>query len=159
MHDNINDLIIDGLLERWNEMIALVFTHIVGIFRTFLHWLTHLIHLEHISGNFMSLTNTKTVQGIHELLQVNVTSGWQKELLVQLPGGAQAPEQAGFRSQVKWNPQMHLEPALISWVLLWAESNGWPLIKHPQHVQQSGGGFLLITTATAGNSRLIVLSG
>lgn len=156
MHDNISDLLTDGLLDRRTEMMASVFTHIVGIFRTFLHWL---IHFKHISGNFVSLTNTKTVQRIHELLRVNVTCGWQTELLVQLPGGAQAPEQAGFRSPAGWNPQMHLEPALISWALRWAELNGWLLIKHPQHVQQSGAGFLLITTDTAGNSRLIVLSG
>lgn len=35
--------------------------------------------------NSESLTNTKTVQRIHELLQVNVTSGWQKEPVVAAP--------------------------------------------------------------------------
>lgn len=77
---------------------------------SFIEW----IHLEGISAEFCVTAKHKSyVEWIHELLQVNGTFRRQE----RAGGGsslvaAQPEEQAGFRSQVKWNPQMHLEPAI-----------------------------------------------
>lgn len=47
---------------------------------SFIEWICRVL-----VWNFVSLTNTKTVQWIHELLQVNGTFWWRKELVVAAP--------------------------------------------------------------------------
>lgn len=106
-----------------------------------------------------SLANTRHVQQIHRLPIVNRRHQWQKELLVAAPWWLLNPKD----SQASGHKLNETLKCILSqhWFpesLYEQNSMAVPLIKHPQHVQQSSGGFLLITTGTAGNSELIVLS-
>lgn len=106
-----------------------------------------------------SLAKTRHVQRIHELPIVNGRLQWQKELLVAAPRWLLDPKNSKasghkLNETLKCILSQHWFPES----LYEQNSMAAPLIKHPQHVQQSSRGFLLITTGTAGNSELIVLS-
>lgn len=101
----------------------------------------------------------KHVQRIQGLPIVNGRLQSQKELLVAAPRRLLDPK----NSQASGHKLNETLRCILSqhWFpesLYEQNSMAAPLIKHPQHVQQSSGGFLLITTGTAGNSELIVLS-